>query len=145
MKLALVSDRGEIAEPGVRSALRTALREASRVFPEKADQLTVRFASEPEIRALNQRWRGHDRATDVLSFPAAPAAGAQPGYLGDIAICLAVARQQARRRRHRLEREVALLALHGYLHLLGFDHETDSGEMEAIERRLRRAVLPPRR
>ena len=105
--------------------------------------MVLRFVDEEEMRALNRQWRGKDRPTDVLSFPAATVAPDGRRHVGDIAICFPVARGQARRRRHAPEREVAILALHGLLHLLGHDHETDDGEMERIERALRRELLGP--
>lgn len=144
MRLAFVVDRGETVAADVRDVVRTTLRGAAQHFPGRADALTVRFAAPDAIRQLNRDWRGKDRPTDVLSFPLEGETAEGRSYLGDLAICLVVAERQARRRRHTTTREVALLALHGYLHLLGFDHETDGGEMERLERRLRRALLPPR-
>jgi probable rRNA maturation factor len=96
------------------------------------------------MRALNRRFRGFDRATDVLSFPAGngdvPDDGEGTDYLGDIVISVDTARRQARRRGSTLPRELRVLALHGLLHLLGHDHETDQGEMRRIEYRLRRKL-----
>ena len=98
--------------------------------------------SDRRMRALNRVFRGKDMPTDVLSFPTDPAAGpavaGQPRLLGDIVIASGVARAQARRERHRLTTELRVLALHGLLHLLGYDHETDAGEMARVEARLRR-------
>ena len=84
------------------------------------------------VRALNRQYRRNDRATDVLSFPS----GA-PGQLGDIVIAAGVARRQARRAGHSLRTELRVLALHGLLHLLGYDHERDAGQMARLEARLR--------
>jgi len=86
------------------------------------------------MRTLNRRFRGKDRSTDVLSFPASPP------LLGDIAISVPYAARQARRRREPVGREIDRLLVHGYLHLLGYDHETDSGEMDALEARVRRRL-----
>lgn len=144
MKLAFVIDPGERVPSGVKPAIRRTLQGATRAFVARPSGITVRFATTAAMQALNRDWRGKDRPTDVLSFPLEGQTSEGERYLGDIALCLAIATQQARRRRHRLERETALLALHGYLHLLGYDHETDAGEMEALERRLRRTLLPPR-
>jgi len=96
---------------------------------------TIRLAGESEVRALNRRFRGLDRPTDVLSFPAGERL---PGglYAGDILICVPVAEEQARRHSQSLERELLLLMIHGLLHLQGLDHETDRGEMLARQRRL---------
>ena len=102
--------------------------------------LGVRFSGLRAMAELNDRFRGRKAATDVLSFPGEGSAG----HLGDIVICVPEAARQGRSRRHRLAREIRLLLLHGCLHCLGYDHETDSGEMEALEKRLRRRWLEPR-
>ena len=90
-----------------------------------------------ELRRLNRDFRGKDFATDVLSFPT-------PGpRLGDLAVSLARARAQAREFGHSTEDEIGILLLHGVLHLLGYDHETDNGRMARAERRWRaRLGLP---
>jgi len=88
------------------------------------------------MAGLNRRWRGKDRPTDVLAFPAQVVA---EGFLGDIVISIPYATRQARRRGESRASEVDRLLLHGYLHLLGYDHETDQGEMEALEARLRKS------
>ena len=75
-------------------------------------------------------------APAVLSFPGEPSP--EGAHLGDVAICYPVARIQAQRTGHPVSREVRLLLLHGVLHCLGHDHETDDGEMRKLERRLRR-------
>ncbi len=87
------------------------------------------------MRTLNRRYRRKDRATDVLAFP-----GAAAGLLGDIVISVPYAARQARRRRERAAREIDRLLLHGFLHLCGYDHETDEGEMDRLEARLRRRL-----
>ena len=118
-----------------------------------AGLVTVALVSDARIRALNRRFRGTDRVTDVLSFPAfAPAAlrrgqpardrrppipGLRPP-LGDIVIAIGRARRQARDAGHRLADELRLLALHGLLHLAGYDHERYRGRMARVERALRR-------
>lgn len=99
------------------------------------------------MRALNRQFRGLDKVTDVLAFPAqggsAPAAPSAAGFLGDIVIAEGVAKRQAKEHGHGLKTEVQTLALHGLLHLLGYDHETDDGRMARVEARLRRqAGLP---
>jgi probable rRNA maturation factor len=91
------------------------------------------IAGDAELRRLNREFRGLDYPTDVLSFPA----GGPTTHLGDIAISLGRARAQAREFGHDIEREVEILMLHGLLHLLGFDHETDRGQMARAERRWR--------
>ena len=99
--------------------------------------VTLVITSDRRVRALNLTWRGLDKATDVLSFPA----GEDPGparHLGDVVISRDTAVRQARDQGHSLGTELRVLALHGLLHLLGYDHERDSGRMARIERRLRR-------
>jgi probable rRNA maturation factor len=95
--------------------------------------VSVAVVSDVKVRILNREYRKKDQATDVLSFPAGDA-----GYLGDIVIAAGVARRQATAARHSLQTELRILALHGLLHLLGYDHEHDEGQMERLERRLRR-------
>ena len=151
--------------------------------------VTLALVSDSRVRTLNRQYRGIDRPTDVLSFPAGPAAvpamaaaqpfgveprrrpaatlpGVEPGlqprrtmaagvkvgpppspsrnhaaeapFLGDIVIARGVAARQAREARHAERTEWRVLALHGLLHLLGYDHDQDDGEMRRVERRLRR-------
>ncbi len=87
------------------------------------------------MRSLNRRYRREDRATDVLAFPASDGE-----LLGDIVISVPYASRQARRRGEPVSREVQRLLLHGFLHLSGYDHETDDGEMDALEAKLRRRL-----
>ena len=94
-----------------------------------------------EIRSLNWQFRGKDYATDVLSFPSG--ASRKPAHLGSIAISLPQARVQARAYHHSAETEVRILMLHGLLHLLGYDHETDAGRMARAEKRLRERLGLP--
>ena len=94
--------------------------------------LTIALVSDARIRALNRRFRGKDRATDVLSFPAG-----EPGVLGDVVIAAGVAARQAVQAGHSLQAGLRVLALHGLLHLLGYDHQHDDGRMARLERRLR--------
>jgi probable rRNA maturation factor len=129
--------------------------------------VTVALLTDDRVRALNRRYRGVGRVTDVLSFAMAAGesgAGAlvaprtaggrrgtprastlrsspAPGspWLGDVAIAMGAARRQAREARHPLATELRVLALHGLLHLLGYDHARDQGRMARLERRLRRA------
>jgi probable rRNA maturation factor len=98
-------------------------------------EVTIRLAGEEEVRSLNREYRGLDRATDVLSFPVGERLP-DGFYAGDIIICVPVAQVQARRHSQSLERELLLLMTHGLLHLKGLDHETDRGEMLALQRRL---------
>jgi len=126
-----------------------------RVAPSRArGAVTIVLVSDPRMRALNRTYRGKDYATDVLSFPqlapslkpripssrraSSPQPLAPTGFLGDIVIARGVAKRQARAAGHPELDELRLLALHGLLHLLGYDHERDNGRMLQVERRLRR-------
>jgi probable rRNA maturation factor len=100
--------------------------------------VTIAFVSDARIRDLNHRFRGIDRATDVLSFPNSESA--TDDNLGDIAISLSRAAIQARENELALDEEIAQLILHGLLHLCGYDHETDNGEMNRLELKLRRKL-----
>lgn len=126
------------------------------------DSFAIAMVSDAEMRRWNRMYRGKNRPTDVLSFPAdahprqrkqsrcvrsgiSPSARASsrsiaPQYLGDVAIAPGVARENARRLGRTLHQELRILILHGILHLMGYDHETDSGQMERRERRLRREL-----
>jgi probable rRNA maturation factor len=99
----------------------------------------VRFVGDRAMRAWNRDYRGRDRTTDVLSFPGE--ATPEGAHLGDVAISVPQAARQAAAHGHSLQRELRILLLHGVLHCLGHDHESDSGEMESLERRLRRRYL----
>jgi probable rRNA maturation factor len=124
----------------------------ARIAPARArGTLAVALLSDARVRALNRRYRGIDRVTDVLSFaPGPPARRAERGHrrgrlpvpadvwLGDIVIAAGAARRQAAAAGHSLSAEFRLLALHGLLHLLGYDHARDGGRMARVERRLRR-------
>ena len=107
--------------------------------------VAVALAGDAQVRALNRRYRRKDRPTDVLSFPVAqvfPVASAsrrkEIETLGDIVIATGVARRQARVAGHSAQTELRVLALHGLLHLLGYDHDGEDGRMARVEARLRR-------
>lgn len=97
------------------------------------------ITGDEELRRLNREFRKKDYATDVLSFPAREAAD----FLGEIAISFERAKHQAREHGHAISDEIAILMLHGVLHLLGLDHETDRGRMARIERKWRAAFGLP--
>lgn len=99
------------------------------------DSFSLVLVSDRRMQELNRRYRNNPRATDVLSFPAG-----RNGYLGDILVSVETAQRQARRYRHGLGAEIKLLFLHGLLHLLGYDHETDQGQMVRREHALRRRL-----
>jgi probable rRNA maturation factor len=146
----VVSDgRGRTIERGLSRWL-------ARVAPVRArGTVSVAVVSDQRVRALNRQYRGIDRPTDVLSFPAesspqrtrstnfassrkASVSSVAELFLGDIVIARGVARRQARELGHAETTELKVLALHGLLHLLGYDHERDNGAMARLERRLRR-------
>lgn len=100
--------------------------------------VTVAFISDKKMRELNRRFRGNDRTTDVLSFPfEADEFQTEENNLGEIVISAEQAERQAKENNLNLEIEMKQLILHGVLHLCGYDHETDSGEMNARELELR--------
>ncbi|MGB0124055.1 MAG: rRNA maturation RNase YbeY [Silvibacterium sp.] len=101
--------------------------------------VTVLLTGDAEIRRLNREFRRKDKATDVLSFPAGESIG-RARAAGDLAISVETAAREADRRGHSLDLELRVLLLHGLLHLAGFDHETDSGEMERKESQLRKKL-----
>ncbi|MDW8167586.1 MAG: rRNA maturation RNase YbeY [Acidobacteriota bacterium] len=105
--------------------------------------VAIVFVGDRTIRHLNREFRGIDRPTDVLSFPfgeTEPDVPGSPPYLGDVIISVETARRYAARWRISLDRELRNLIIHGVLHLCGYDHETDQGEMRRLERRLRRTL-----
>jgi probable rRNA maturation factor len=146
LQVAVSDAQGRPLAPGL-------ARWLTRVAPAAArGRVNIALVSDRQVRTLNQRYRGLDKPTDVLSFPAVdqePSTKDQgrtkdqeprsrDHVLGDVIIATGVARRQARGAGHREETELRILALHGLLHLLGYDHETDDGAMARVERRLRR-------
>lgn len=101
--------------------------------------VSVLITGNSSMRRLNSRFRGKSRPTDVLSFPAASA----NGFAGDIAISLDIAERNARLLGHSVADEIRILILHGILHLAGYDHESDQGEMAKKEILLRRRLALP--
>lgn len=133
LRVTVVSETGtRVRVPGLAAWL-------ERVAPARArGVVTVAFVTDARMRQLNRDFRGTDGPTDVLSFPSSngPVGPGEP--LGDIVMAAGVARRQAAEAGHAIGAEARLLALHGLLHLMGYDHETDDGQMARIERRLRR-------
>lgn len=128
LRVAVVDAQGRsLRAPGL-------ARWLARVAPARArGEMTIAIVSDARIRALNRTYRGKNVPTDVLSF-----SSDLPGVLGDVAIARGVARRQARGARHSFATELRILALHGLLHLMGYDHERDRGAMRRLEARLRR-------
>ena len=129
----------QVATPGL------ARREA-RAFAKRLELEVARgrsfcclITNDEELRRLNRQFRKKDYATDVLSFPALE----NDDVLGEIAISFDQAKQQAAERHHRVGEEIAVLMLHGLLHLLGMDHETDHGQMARAERKWRSSLGLP--
>lgn len=118
----------------VRAQRATGVREA----------VSVLLTTDARIRRLNRDFRNHDKSTDILSFPALlPPNSERHAIAGDLAISIDTAARQARQFRHSLNEELRILLLHGLLHLAGHDHESDHGEMAALEDRLRRRFRLP--
>jgi rRNA maturation RNase YbeY len=112
--------------------------------PDGKQALGIGLVGDTRMKKWNRLYRKADRTTDVLAFGGGDRAGAET-ELGDIAISVPQASRQARRAGHGLDRELRILILHGYLHLLGYDHETDRGEMNRLQSRLERRLLGPAR
>jgi probable rRNA maturation factor len=127
------------AERGVRASLRRAVREAAAMAATNGGELAIVLTDDSAIRALNRDWRGKDKATNVLSFPAPspspsgkPAPARHPRLIGDIVIAYETAAREARAEARPFRHHLAHLAVHGFLHLLGHDHASDA-EAEAME------------
>jgi probable rRNA maturation factor len=132
-----------VLDPELKRNLRGVSRQALERFAGRArraagvhGKVQVLITSNGALRMLNRQFRKKDKATDVLSFPPAPGAD----HSGDIAISAEIAAQQARSLGHTLMQELKVLMLHGMLHLAGYDHESDKGEMARKEERLRRQL-----
>ena len=123
-----------------RQTLARFLREAQAAVRLRG-QVTVLLTSDAVIRRLNRRFRGKNQATDVLSFPSDATVPVR--IAGDLAVSVPTARRQAAAQGHGLSAEIKVLILHGILHLAGFDHETDDGEMARREQRLRSRLRLP--
>ncbi len=121
-----------------RSAVHAAVAH-SRHAPLTDGEISVKFTSDAEVRALNATWRGKDRPTNVLSFPMADEAELDSAQLlGDVVLAFGICAAEAADRGVAIETHAAHLVVHGTLHLLGYDHETcdeDAEEMEQVERR----------
>jgi probable rRNA maturation factor len=124
-------------EPEHQAILRQAIAAAAREASSKPAELAIVLTDDSAIRALNRKWRGRDEPTNVLSFPAAVpgTAAAKAAHLGDIVIAFETSAREASCEGKPFAQHLAHLAVHGYLHLLGFDHETDAQAvvMERLE------------
>ncbi len=119
-------------EPEAEDIVRRAIAEAQRATSSPAAEIAILLTDDSEIRELNRRWRQQDKPTNVLSFPA-PESGAEREHLGDIVIAFETVAREAREQDKPMAHHLAHLAVHGYLHLLGYDHG-DDGEAEDMER-----------
>ncbi len=133
----LVDVQSRVAGAPPPPRVRRVLTRAARAARSRAREVSVLFCADARMRSLNRRYRGKDRSTDVLAFPSG---SGRDGFLGDIVISVPYAAREARRRDDTRAREIDRLLLHGFLHLMGYDHETDAGEMDALELRLRRRL-----
>lgn len=137
------SDRWRQVDDAIALA-RAAVIEAAAALSTARAELAIVFTDDSAIRALNHAWRGIDKATNVLSFPTKRAGAGRP-LLGDIVLAYETIAREARQQRKPFAHHVAHLAVHGFLHLLGYDHEraADAEEMEQAERDiLQRLAIP---
>jgi probable rRNA maturation factor len=129
----------------VHQAVDSAMAEADTVAG--STELSVVFSDDATVQSLNAEWRSKDKPTNVLSFPAFPfkRGATLPPMLGDIVLALETVKREAELEEKPLEHHINHLVIHGFLHLLGYDHESDeeAEEMEAVERRaLARLAIP---
>jgi probable rRNA maturation factor len=128
------------AEPDIDATLQRAISEAVADVSTKDAELAIVLTDDSRIRALNQAWRGFDKPTNVLSFPAADRGGQDaPALLGDIVIAYETTRREADAQGTPFLHHLAHLTVHGFLHLRGYDHEAED-EAETMER-LERQIL----
>ena len=126
--------RGRRIAPG---PIRSLLRRLADAAPARGgESVAVAFVSDAAMRRYNRDFRGKDATTDVLSFP-----DGEHGHVGDVVISVPQAARQARELGHPLSRELRVLLVHGWLHLVGHDHETDDGTMLRLQRRLVRRLV----
>jgi probable rRNA maturation factor len=104
-------------------------------------EVSLVFLNLKQMQQYNKDYRKKNYPTDVLSFPVNEPTEDNRHYLGDILICVDKARENAEGAQHALDRELQVLILHGILHLMGYDHETDQGQMDKLEAKLRKAVI----
>jgi probable rRNA maturation factor len=128
----------------VRPTVRRVVTEAAAMLSTSGSELAIVLTDDSAIRLLNRAWRGVDAATNVLSFPTGRARG-EPPFIGDIVLAYETVAGEARAERKPLAHHVAHLALHGYLHLLGYDHvrKKDAETMEQVERDILRQLAIP--
>jgi probable rRNA maturation factor len=123
-------------KPRAKAVVRGAIQAAADMISAQKGEVAVALTSDASLRKLNRRWRKRDKPTNVLSFPAVTP---KTGMLGDIAIAYETLARECRNEHKPFTHHLAHLAIHGFLHLMGYDHQNDSGA-EAMEK-LERAVL----
>jgi probable rRNA maturation factor len=133
------SSRSELRGPGEGSLGELLKKLRDRLDPE-AQGVSISYVDSRIMRKLNREHRGINQTTDVLSFPSEPEKGAFK-HLGDVVICLPVAEKLAKKFKVSRRREVETLAIHGFLHLCGYDHEKDGGKMMALQAQLEKELL----
>ena len=133
------SSKSKLRGPGEQSLGQMLLKLRDRLAPQ-AQGISISYVDDRHMRRLNRDHRGINLTTDVLSFPSAAEPGAYP-HLGDLVISLPVAEKMAKKMDVSRRREVQTLVIHGFLHLCGYDHEKDGGEMLALQSQLEREIL----
>jgi probable rRNA maturation factor len=135
----LIQSRHWRKQPGAAATIKKAIAAAAKAASTGRAELAIVLSDDSAIRALNRNWRGKDEATNVLSFPALRNGPRLGSYIGDIVIAYQTAAREAAAENKPFRDHLAHLAVHGYLHLIGYDHETDRAA-ERMER-LERAIL----
>jgi probable rRNA maturation factor len=122
-------------EPSAEAVVRDAIDAAADATSAPPGELAIVLTNDAAIRVLNRDWRGVDKPTNVLSFPASRSSGTEPAMLGDIVIAYETLERECRAENKQFLHHLAHLAVHGFLHLMGYDHQTDSeaDDMERIE------------
>lgn len=115
-----------------------------KISPFTQTEISVVFLNQQQMQKYNKEYRKKDYPTDVLSFPVNEITEEKCHYLGDILLCVDKAWENAKTTGHSIDRELQVLMLHGVLHLLGYDHERDHGEMDELEEKLRKRIIDNR-
>jgi probable rRNA maturation factor len=145
LKIDVLIDSGLWQEPAkIRSLVRRAVTNAAAMLSTSGTELAIVLTDDSAIRQLNRLWRGIDAATNVLSFPTKHASG-EPPHLGDIVLAYETIAREARSERKPFAHHVAHLTVHGFLHLLGYGHDSaaQATKMESIERRILQQLAIP--
>ena len=146
VKLDVLVESGLWKEPGkVKTLLRRAIGQAAAAMSTSGDEIAIVLTDDSAIRLLNRQWRGIDAATNVLSFPTAESRRPKPLFIGDIVLAQQTIAREASAEHKPFAHHLAHLAVHGFLHLLGYDHQNDkdAAVMERLEREiLRRLAIP---